>query len=578
MRHILLPVAFLLFLCAGATLPARLAALQPAEAFTWEVSPAPVLRSGAPVYWDQSPQDPSVVKDGDVYYMYYGGSIQLPTESYSVIAVATSYDGRHWTKMDGFNIVMNRTPGTWDSPYGPGAPSVLKDGGVYKMWYHVAAGTVPLRASIGYATSTDGIQWTKHPGPVLSPGSFPWESNSVTHPLVIKDGQMYRMYYVANYEYPGGGLGLAMATSADGIHWTKHPSLIYQHDPRYSGMQSPTVVRMLGQWHMWYSFGSASIYYATSPDGISWTQVRQEAALNVNQNGCSSASRPTALADETDVWLWFNMCYGIGYARSGYPSPTETSTPTVTPTREGTPIAYQTAIFLPVIVKNSPAPTPTPTRTAVPSPVASNWVHVFADDFEGPFLATPGKWQVVQQGGKGYGQHTWSSDMCRVYRGGFSAWAVAAGDPPMYCGAPYDNGLENWLIARMPGLQGYSAAELRFQMWLNSEPGSDGLCALASRDGVWFRGSCLSGRTNGQWVAPVLDLGNLLDTPALWIAFVFLSDDANTRSEGVYLDNVQVRGCAAASCPRPGSSPVTMQEATGLSIWNIVRHIPSSTE
>ena len=114
--------------------------------------------------------------------------------------------------------------------------------------------------------------------------------------------------------------------------------------------------------------------------------------------------------------------------------------------------------------------------------------------------------------------------------------------------------------------------------------GADGLCALASRDGRWFGGSCLSGSTNGQWVAPVLDLanvpglGNLLGSPGLWVAFVFMSDGANTRPEGAHLDNVQVRGCAAASCPRQGSSPVTMQEATGLSTWNIVRQIPSSTE
>lgn len=89
----------------------------------------------------------------------------------------------------------------WDS-YGVYAPSVLYDGHVYSMWYsgYDYVGNPPSEgiSQIGYATSLDGVTWSRAAGnPILGPGSDShWDSNGGDHPCVIevKPGT-FRLYY-----------------------------------------------------------------------------------------------------------------------------------------------------------------------------------------------------------------------------------------------------------------------------------------------------------------------------------------------------------------------------------------------
>src|SRR6516164_5936785 len=86
------------------------------------------------------------------------------------IAYATSTDGITWTK---HGIVMVPSQAWENSETSP--DSVLYEDGVFKMWYHGGAGWIrgvfrPAE-SIGLATSPDGITWTKYAGnPILSSG------------------------------------------------------------------------------------------------------------------------------------------------------------------------------------------------------------------------------------------------------------------------------------------------------------------------------------------------------------------------------------------------------------------------
>ena len=65
---------------------------------------------------------------------------------------------------------MEGDPGTFDA-HGVFAPQVLYDASdasaPYKMYY---SGVGDVFGAIGYATSQDGIAWTKHSGPVLPHG------------------------------------------------------------------------------------------------------------------------------------------------------------------------------------------------------------------------------------------------------------------------------------------------------------------------------------------------------------------------------------------------------------------------
>jgi hypothetical protein len=148
--------------------------------------------------------------------------------------------------------------------------SVIFDQGGYKAWY--TAGQISGGAfisSIGYATSNDGVAWMKYSSnPAFNKGSSAYstssfDSDSVSFPTVVKVGNQYYMYYRG---YDGSNARIGLATSNDGLSWTR-----YSSNPLFSGSH-PDVVFANNQWNMWYDV-EGSMNYATSPDGKAWSQI-----------------------------------------------------------------------------------------------------------------------------------------------------------------------------------------------------------------------------------------------------------------------------------------------------------------
>src|SRR5437870_4970480 len=78
------------------------------------------------------------------------------------------------------------------------------------------------RSWIGYATSQDGKTWQRMSDqPVLS-AEKPWENVAVMCPHVILDDKerLYRMWYSGGEQYEPNAIGYA--TSPNGVNWTKH--------------------------------------------------------------------------------------------------------------------------------------------------------------------------------------------------------------------------------------------------------------------------------------------------------------------------------------------------------------------
>ncbi len=207
-----------------------------------------------------------------------------PSGNKSFTAYATSSDGLTWTRYGG-NPVMSPSA-TWEGGSGNlegevSPTSILKEKGLYKLWYHgFNAGT----RQIGYATSPDGIQWTKYAGnPIVSPGpGGAWDAGSVCEPNVVHVGGQYFMYYS---RCTGAG-GIGLATSSDGVSWTK-----YAGNPVVatgSGWDSAQIdwggIYHDGQqFHMWYlghdAIGGFSLGYARSADGKNFTKSNANPVL-----------------------------------------------------------------------------------------------------------------------------------------------------------------------------------------------------------------------------------------------------------------------------------------------------------
>lgn len=155
-----------------------------------DAAPLPVLDRGA----SNHVNDPSAVLVGSTWRMYY---TDAPTAENDRIWLAESDSAHGFVKKA---EVLGPVSGTWESDK-VGRPSVLVEGGVYKMWYD--GSTAGVR-HVGYATSTDGLTFTRHPAnPIfLNAGAID----------VKKVGAVYVMLREA-------GDGTYWATSSDGVCW-----------------------------------------------------------------------------------------------------------------------------------------------------------------------------------------------------------------------------------------------------------------------------------------------------------------------------------------------------------------------
>src|SRR4051812_36180037 len=90
---------------------------------------------------------------------------------------------QNWTKYEG-NPVFTKGQKSWDDGIVIGH-SVIKSGNTYKMWYS-GGHSIESPKSIGYATSTDGIHWTRYSGnPVFEGIAGSWDSGNVELPSVM---------------------------------------------------------------------------------------------------------------------------------------------------------------------------------------------------------------------------------------------------------------------------------------------------------------------------------------------------------------------------------------------------------
>jgi hypothetical protein len=109
---------------------------------------------------------------------------------------AISTDGVSWAKQ-GLCLNLGQA-GAFDSMHVI-YPCVIKDENIYKMWYTAFDG---LRWRIGYATSSDGVIFKNRQVALDTGGMYSLDAQHVHTPAVIKQGGLYTMYY-AGY---GGNL------------------------------------------------------------------------------------------------------------------------------------------------------------------------------------------------------------------------------------------------------------------------------------------------------------------------------------------------------------------------------------
>ena len=124
------------------------------------------------------------------------------------------------------------------------------------------------------------FHWEASPEPVLSRGD--WDSGDVLNPSVVRFGDEYRNYYSG---YDGKTWNTGLATSSDGIHWTKRGKILGPD----AGNGSALVFG--GEVLYWYQTGSpvqialeGKIVLKTGPRG-SWDETGVADPYVIERNG-----------------------------------------------------------------------------------------------------------------------------------------------------------------------------------------------------------------------------------------------------------------------------------------------------
>lgn len=272
------------------------------------------------------------------YRLWYVGE---DTGGTARIGYAVSMDGVSWTR-----VVGNETGGSVLS-VGPNGQfdsasatyfSVLKDGGTFKMWYTGYANLTSLSEGIGYATSTDGVNWTKVSGPLAGgavlrgsgePDTFDRDEAYV--PYVIKDvasaeapcagipngNACYRMWYEGANTSGGYKFLIGYAVSPDGVNWARMPGSAPGKEVLGAGVGFDNnsvgiavVVKEGAFFRMWYEAKDFSdnftIGHVVSTDGINWERPTPNEAV------FTGADDPGTLSPDL-IWNHAVLKEGITY-------------------------------------------------------------------------------------------------------------------------------------------------------------------------------------------------------------------------------------------------------------------------
>lgn len=182
--------------------------------------------------------------------------------------------------------------------------SVVRAGDEVRAYYAgwTRCESVPFNVAIGCAVSRDqGRSFTKlGSGPVL--GYSPDEPFVLSGPKIRRFNDVWCLWYIAGRKWklvggkPEPVYKIRMATSRDGIHWTKlNKDLIESRIEEDEAQASPDVFHANGKYHMFFCYRYSSDYrgkangyrigYASSSNLTDWVRDDAKAGIGVSDQG-----------------------------------------------------------------------------------------------------------------------------------------------------------------------------------------------------------------------------------------------------------------------------------------------------
>lgn len=271
---------------------------------------------------------PFVIKDEDIYYMWYSAISDQGLN----IHIAVSQDGINWSKNENNPIIRPNNSNTI-CERNVHDPYVIHDKSldIYKMWFVANCepqSTGTPRYWIKYAESSNGVNWIVRDEPVLSPSSS-WEIEGVNSPCVIFNGQKYKMWYIGRSS--SGKWNIGYAESTNGIDWSKNPNnpiITASKSWELNNLFYPRVVIGNNGYRMYYASSTlwppTNIEFADSTDGLNWTKPDNNPILTIDGQE-NSINSPSVIETSSQTRLYYselvNNIWQISLATEETPIP-----------------------------------------------------------------------------------------------------------------------------------------------------------------------------------------------------------------------------------------------------------------
>jgi len=197
-----------------------------------------------------------------------------------------------WYKYPGNPVFKPGKEGEWDKA--KIAQTVLFEDGQYHMWYSGWNDNIPGIRGIGYAFSTDGIQWQKYDAnPLEFKGeTSPWDNVVISFDIIKRDSAYWMWFAGIDKSTLSGKIGIAW--SENGLTWTRHPNPVLMSGSGDQwdggGIYGASVYFNGNYYQMWYNARDTITWaqrvgYATSDDGILWVKYAANPVLDIGESG-----------------------------------------------------------------------------------------------------------------------------------------------------------------------------------------------------------------------------------------------------------------------------------------------------
>lgn len=276
-----------------------------------------VLDLGEPgAYDDKNIESPMIVKTPDgKYTMWYRG--QSSVDDLGRVMRAVSDDGIHWTKTGVVMVPAKSYEGNRIDPM-----TVMYEDGIYKMWY---GGEEDDETCACYATSVDGINWTRYDdNPVLDVSRHSWDDEgSGGQHSVIRTESGYRMYYKGYGEDAEGWSFYGLAESDDGIDWDKKGKVITPQPElgETTSLRNLKVIKIGDTYCLFHAMADyLNLFLVTSQDGVNWEKKGIVFAKGLTPGGWDIkwATSPWFIIEGDKLRMWYEGGDSNGRVRTLY--------------------------------------------------------------------------------------------------------------------------------------------------------------------------------------------------------------------------------------------------------------------